>query len=94
MNTKSRLGNSDETLNLGKIAVSKLFFYYIANLLVDIPAHNTVAPDHLTISLVIPIVFLIFGFSALSSAALGFLAFGCSVFGLSIFFIPGLPAFH
>ena len=92
LNIKSKIEDSNETSNLGEIAVGKLAFYCITNLLVNIPTRSTVALDNLTLPLLLPVAPFISGFSVLSSVALGFPALSCPVLGLFVHFVPGLPS--
>lgn len=93
MNVKLRVGDSDKILNLGEIVADKLAFYYIANLLNNIPVHGTIASDYPVIFLVILVVPSLSGFFNLGSAALGFPAPGCFAPDLFVLLIPGSPAF-
>lgn len=93
LNMKSRVGNGNKTSNLGEIADGKLAFCYIANVLVDIFVYVTITFNYPAVSLVVSVIPLITGITALGCAAPSFPAFGCPIFGLFIFFVPGLPTF-
>lgn len=93
LNVKSKIGDGDETSNLGEIIAGKLAFYCITNLLVDIFARDTIAPNHLTVPLIVPVVPPVSDFSTLSSAAPSFLVLGYPAPDLIIFLVSGLPAF-
>lgn len=69
---KLRVEDVDEKSNLGRIVAGKLAVCCITNLLVDIPALSTLAPDYLIIPLIVFLVFPASGFSALSCANLDF----------------------
>lgn len=89
---KSRIEDGDETSNLGEITASKLVFCYIANPIVNISAYGNVALDYHDVPLVIFVVLTISRFSALGSAALGFLVPNCPASGLLVLSLPNSPA--
>lgn len=90
---KSRIGDGDETSNLGEITTSKLVFSYIANSIVNILAYGNVALDYHDVPLVVFVVPAISRFSALGSAALGFLVPHCPASDLLVLSLPSSPAF-
>lgn len=92
LNVKSRVGDDDETSNFDEIAIGKLASCYIANALVDIPAHSTIALVHPAIPLVILLVLSVSGFATYGNTAPGFPAPGCLTPGLFVLLVSGSPA--
>lgn len=86
-----RIRDSNEILNFGKIVAGKQIFCCFTNPLVDIPVRGSIAPNYPAISLIVPMIPLISGFTAFGSATPGFLAPGCPVLGLFVHLIPSSP---
>lgn len=93
LNMKLRVEDGDKTSNLARIVAGKLGICYITNVLVDIPAHDTITSNYPIVPLVVPMVPLISRSTALSNTVSSFLTCDYLAPSLFVFLVSGLSAF-